>query len=120
MPDILKMSHETENFDVCIWRMKCLIVVATIVGITCYLECGALVNEKLSVGADEIPRHRINLNTAQAAELAFLPGIGPARSEKIIDERRKGGAFTGSEQLKKRCGFSDKQITKIAGMIEFR
>ena len=36
---------------------------------------------------------RLDLNTASAAELELLPGIGAARARAILKEREKRGAF---------------------------
>ncbi|HEY0420662.1 MAG TPA: helix-hairpin-helix domain-containing protein [Acetobacteraceae bacterium] len=33
---------------------------------------------------------KVNLNTATAAQLGTLPGVGPARSKAILAERAKG------------------------------
>jgi competence protein ComEA len=42
---------------------------------------------------------RINLNTASAAQLEELPGIGPVRAGKIISYRQKNGPFRRIEEL---------------------
>lgn len=47
---------------------------------------------------------RVDLNTADAAELALLPDIGPALSQRIVDHRREHGRFTSIEQLKDVAG----------------
>lgn len=41
----------------------------------------------------------INLNTADAAALEELPGIGPALAERIVDHRESHGDFGSSEEL---------------------
>ena len=33
------------------------------------------------------------INTADAAELAYLPRVGPARSQRIVDFREENGKF---------------------------
>jgi competence protein ComEA len=42
---------------------------------------------------------RLNLNTAGAAELDALPGIGPVLAQRIVDHRTREGAFTSVDQL---------------------
>ncbi len=39
------------------------------------------------------PDMRIDLNTATAAELALLPGIGPKLAEGIVEDRNLNGLF---------------------------
>ena len=42
---------------------------------------------------------RININTASAAELERLPGIGATRAQAIIDFRQERGAFSSVDEL---------------------
>ncbi len=37
--------------------------------------------------------HRVDLNSASAAELSLLPGIGPGLAQRIITHREKHGPF---------------------------
>ena len=41
----------------------------------------------------------ININTATAAQLDTLPGIGPVLAQRIIDYRQANGPFTSLSQL---------------------
>ena len=44
-------------------------------------------------------RFTVNVNAAAAAELAQLPGLGPATAQRIVDHRRTHGPFTSLEGL---------------------
>jgi competence protein ComEA len=41
----------------------------------------------------------VNINTATAAELETLPGIGPSTAQKIIDYREANGPFETVEDI---------------------
>jgi competence ComEA-like helix-hairpin-helix protein len=44
-------------------------------------------------------RFTVDLNTAAAAELAALPGVGPTTAARIVDRRRDHGPFRSAEEL---------------------
>jgi competence protein ComEA len=44
-------------------------------------------------------RFTVNVNAAGVAELAQLPGLGPATAQRIIDHRRDHGPFASLEDL---------------------
>jgi len=46
------------------------------------------------------PGAKVNLNTATAAQLDALPGIGPAYARRILDYRERNGPFRSVEQLR--------------------
>jgi len=56
---------------------------------------------------------RINLNTATAAELEKLPGIGPARAEAIRRDREKNGQFRRVEDLSRISGIGPKTVETL-------
>ena len=49
--------------------------------------------------AGQNPGAVLDINTADAAALEELPGIGPALAERIIEARGAGGPFDGPETL---------------------
>lgn len=55
----------------------------------------------------------INLNTATAAELEDLPGVGPAIAERIITHREQNGPFTSVDQLQEVSGIGPATLEKI-------
>ncbi|MDF2566406.1 MAG: comEA [Massilibacillus sp.] len=61
---------------------------------------------------------KININTADQAELDKLPGVGPATAATIIEYRQKEGQFQSIEDLKKVGGISEAKFKKIADRIK--
>jgi len=55
----------------------------------------------------------INVNTATAAALTALPGIGPVLAERIIEYRVANGRFSCAEDLMKVKGIGPAKYTKI-------
>lgn len=60
---------------------------------------------------------KININTASAAELETLDGIGPAKAEAIIRYREEHGPFASIRDLLKVPGIGEKTLAKFADRI---
>jgi competence ComEA-like helix-hairpin-helix protein len=60
---------------------------------------------------------RININTASAAELEGLPGIGKALAERIVVHRERFGLFRRPEHLMMVRGISDRKFRKIRLLV---
>jgi competence protein ComEA len=61
----------------------------------------------------------INVNTASAADLDKLPGIGEVLSQRIVDYRTKNGPFRALDDLRKVTGLNNSIIEKIKDLITF-
>lgn len=59
----------------------------------------------------------VNINTASAAELQTLSGIGPSMAQSIIDERTQNGAFASVDDLMRVSGIGEKKLSKIKDCI---
>jgi competence protein ComEA len=59
----------------------------------------------------------LNLNSASAAELAELPGIGPATAARIVEYRQKNGSFKKVEDLMNIRGIGEKSFLKLKPLI---
>jgi competence protein ComEA len=63
------------------------------------------------------PAALVNLNTATAAELDALQGVGPATAQKIIDYRTTNGPFKTIAELKNVPGIGDAKFTALKPYI---
>ncbi len=59
------------------------------------------------------PMATVNLNTATAAELETLPGIGPKVALRIVDYRKAKGPFKKIEELMNVQGIGEKAFLRI-------
>jgi competence protein ComEA len=59
----------------------------------------------------------VNLNTATAAEIASLPGVGPKAAQRIIEYRQKSGGFKKIEELMNVKGIGEKSFLKLKSLI---
>lgn len=55
----------------------------------------------------------LDINTATAAQLEHLPGIGPAIAARIIADRTKHGKYTSVDQLDRVEGIGPKTLDKL-------
>jgi competence protein ComEA len=70
------------------------------------------------LGAVQAPvEERIDINTASAALLETLPGIGPARAGRIVESRQTDGAFTRPEELVERELIPQSVFEQVLGLI---
>jgi competence protein ComEA len=67
--------------------------------------------------AKALPSAPINLNTATAAQLAELPGIGPKAAQRIVEYRQKNGSFKKIEELMNVKGIGEKSFLKLKPAI---
>ena len=59
----------------------------------------------------------VNINTADAAQLALLPGVGAKAAQRIIDYRTAHGQFQKPTDLMQVKGFGDKSFERLSPYI---
>ena len=59
----------------------------------------------------------INLNTASAADLESLPGVGAKMAERIVEYRQKNGPFKKIEDLMNVKGIGEKNFLKLKARL---
>ena len=59
----------------------------------------------------------LNLNTATEAQLEALPGIGAATAARIVEYRKKNGAFKKAEDLMNVKGIGEKSFLKLKALV---
>jgi competence protein ComEA len=60
---------------------------------------------------------KINVNTASAAELDALPGIGPSTAQAIIAHREEHGPFQSIDDLLAVRGIGEKKLDAIRDLV---
>lgn len=63
------------------------------------------------------PSARLDLNTATAAELERLPGIGPSLAARVVEHRRRKGRFHRVEELVEVPGIGEKMLARVAPLV---
>jgi comEA protein len=64
-----------------------------------------------------LPKAKVNINTASQAELETLPRIGPKVAQRIIEYRNQNGGFKKVEDLMKVKGIGEKIFAQIKDQI---
>ena len=78
--------------------------------------CGAGESRQAQAGA-RTGTTPVNLNTATAADLQALPGVGAATARLIIEHREKNGGFKKVEELMNIKGIGEKSFLKLKPMV---
>lgn len=60
---------------------------------------------------------KVNINTATAADLQALSGIGPSKAQKIVDHREASGPFKSVDGLLDVSGIGEKTLESIRDQV---
>jgi DNA uptake protein ComE-like DNA-binding protein len=63
------------------------------------------------------PAATVDINSADAATLEALPGIGPTLSRRIVEERRAGGPYGRPEDLLRVRGVTPELVERIRRLV---
>lgn len=61
---------------------------------------------------------KVNINTADEADLATLPGVGEKTAAAIISYRKENGKFMSIDDLTEVKGIGDKKLAQIRPYLE--
>jgi competence protein ComEA len=78
-----------------------------------------MLSASLGAFADEAPLSNqgvVNINTATVSELSYLPGVGPAMAEKIV-QARSNKPFTREDGITRIKGIGRKTYAKMRPYI---
>ena len=73
----------------------------------------ALIFTLVSVFSNAAMAEKINLNTADAQAIQYIPGIGLSKAEQIIEERVKLGKFSDMDQIDAVSGIGERTMIDI-------
>ena len=79
-------------------------------------------NAGAAAGTESAPmqsaaQEKVNLNTADAAQLQTLPGVGEATARRILEYRELSGGFLTTEQIMEVDGIGEKKFEAMKELI---
>lgn len=69
------------------------------------------------VQAQDRPPDKVDLNTATAAQLQEIPGVGPTTAQRILQWRTKNGRFESVDQLREIDGIGDTKFARLKDLV---
>ena len=63
------------------------------------------------------PAGVVNINTAEATQLAMLPRVGAKAAQRIIDYRKEHGSFKKTSDLMQVKGFGEKSFERLSAWV---
>ena len=94
-------------------------LIAALAALAAYMTW-TLMNRPVALDSDDavielrqLPDMRIDINTASAAELSLLPGLGPLLAERIVDDRAANGPFASVDDLDRVIGIGESILERI-------
>ena len=72
-----------------------------------------------AAASSPVAEGKININTADVAELDKLPGVGPSMAAKIVEWRKVNGPFHAGTDLKKVKGIGEAKYQRLKDRISW-
>ena len=64
-----------------------------------------------------VPSGVVNINTADASQIALLPRVGAKAAQRVVDYRTEHGPFKKTTDLMQVKGFGDKTFERLSAYI---
>jgi len=74
----------------------------------------SIAGSALADTASAAPSGVVNINTADAAQLSYLPRVGAKAAQRIIEYRTQHGAFHKTTDLMQVKGFGEKRFNQVS------
>ena len=97
--------------------VRVLVSMSALVLLLAGLPVGALAQPKAAAAPKAASTAVVNINTASAAELDALPGIGAKTAARIVEYRQKNGPFKKIEELMNVRGVGEKNFLRLKAQI---
>lgn len=97
--------------------IRALIVAAALTAAICVADTPVSAQQAAGQSGAEQQATQLNLNTAKAADLEKLPGIGAATAARIIEYRDQNGPFKKVEDLMNVKGIGEKTFLKLKPLV---
>jgi len=92
-------------------RNKSLPILLTI--LTLAIGTAAIADETTAA----VPSGVVNINTADASQIALLPRVGAKAAQRVVDYRTEHGPFKKATDLMQVKGFGDKTFERLSAYI---
>jgi competence protein ComEA len=88
-------------------------VAASLVAVLAFAMSAGVATAAPKAQKAQAPAGKVNINTATAAQLAELPGIGEKTAARIVEHRQKEGPFKTTQELMNVKGIGEKNLQKL-------